>query len=413
MFEKIRLVELFSGIGSQAKSLQKVGKKLGIEVDLTATCEWDIHAFLAYYFLHIKDPLPYSLDSTPFERNQIIDFLYEKGISYNGKSLIKKNQLKRFTNQLLMSAYAAIKGTNNFVNISTLHGSDLPENIDIMTYSFPCQDLSNVGAFHGFKNGIDKNSNSRSGLLWQVERLLREIKLSNKSLPKFLVMENVASLYSPRHKPHFIEWKTVLEKLGYLNFDKLYDAQDYGIPQTRKRVIMISVLSNDEEKIKKLIDKHNLSINTPKKIKLDSIIDISNNFFNEKLEAQPNNTQSRMKIWNENNKLYSQNGSFLNAANTITTKQDRHPNSGNIYFNYEGNIKSNYRFITSRESLLLMGFDHSDYESLINNNFISFRNYKFFSRDVIYKLAGNSIVVPMLDHVFELILKVKNSLDNE
>lgn len=56
--------------------------------------------------------------------------------------------------------YTSIKRNHNFVDISALEGKKMPDGIDILTYSFPCQDLSNVGAFHGYNKGIDKDSGS-------------------------------------------------------------------------------------------------------------------------------------------------------------------------------------------------------------------------------------------------------------
>ena len=87
--------------------------------------------------------------------------------------------------------YTAIKRTNNLVNIKNVSGKDIPSNVDILTYSFPCQDLSNVGAFHGYNKGIDPRSGSRSSLLWQVGRILQEMKNMHKSLPQYLIMENL------------------------------------------------------------------------------------------------------------------------------------------------------------------------------------------------------------------------------
>ena len=75
--------------------------------------------------------------------------------------------------------YTSIRRNHNFVDISALEGKEMPDGIDILTYSFPCQDLSNVGAFHGYNKGIDKDSGSRSSLLWQVGRVLTEGRRKN------------------------------------------------------------------------------------------------------------------------------------------------------------------------------------------------------------------------------------------
>ena len=113
------------------------------------------------------------------------------------------SMLKTYSVEALRYILSGIRKSNNFVDISSLDGAEMPDNIDVLTYSFPCQDLSNVGAFHGYNKGIDKDSNSRSSLLWQVGRILQEMKDNNKKLPRFLLMENVPTLLSKRHFGNF------------------------------------------------------------------------------------------------------------------------------------------------------------------------------------------------------------------
>lgn len=407
MKKKYRLFELFSGIGAQARSLEKISNIEGFRFSLEGTCEWDVHAILAYYLIH-KKHLPTFLGKIP-SLEKIKSFLVSMGVSYNGKNPMTITQTNLLTEKILKDLYVAIKSTNNFVNIKNLRGVQIPSEIDIMTYSFPCQDLSSVGALHGFKHGIDKNANTRSGLLWEVERLLHEMKDENKKLPRFLIMENVATLYAPRHKSNFEEWKLTLENFGYLNFDKIYLASNFGVPQTRKRVIMLSVLaSKNKSKVLNFLEQEFNNFKTPL-MQLDNYISFDNyTLLDEKLQAQPNDTPSRAKIWKENNKIYTPNGKKSAQINTITTKQDRHPNSGNIFFDYEGNKKSKFRFLTARETLLLMGFDNLDYEILKYSDYITKYGSNFFGRDVIYKLAGNSIVVEMLDFIMRSINKLDN-----
>lgn len=100
------------------------------------------------------------------------------------------------------------------------------------------------------------------------------------------------------------------------------------------------------------------------------------------------------------------NGNMTDHSATITTKQDRHPNSGNLYFDYPKNKLSKYRFLTPRECFLLMGFDENDYEKIIKNNLASRKGSLFFSRDKMYKLAGNSIVVNVLEQIFDTIVSL-------
>lgn len=113
----------------------------------------------------------------------------------------------------------------------------------ILTYSFPCQDLSLAGKQRGMKKG----SKTRSGLLWEVERLLNECS----ELPQILLMENVPQVISSNNMDDFRQWQLKLEKLGYTNYVSLLNAKDYGVPQNRNRCFMISFLGQYSYKFPK------------------------------------------------------------------------------------------------------------------------------------------------------------------
>ena len=130
----------------------------------------------------------------------------------------------------------------------------------------------------------------------------------------------------------------------------------------------------------------------------------------EALESQPKATKSRKTIWDKNSQILLADGTMKEIVQTITTKQDRHPNSGNLYFNPR-NDGSRYRFLTPRECFLLMGFDEKDYNALVDNNLFSRQNALFFSRDRLYKLAGNSIVVNMLEAIFEQAIDINDLIN--
>ena len=142
------LVELFSGIGSQAKAL----KNLGLKVKTTGTCEWDLHAFIAYDAIHHSPELPEDVAS--LKKEEVLKELEPYTLSNNGKEKMEYKILRSYSIDALRRIYAAIKRSKNFVDVSSLSGKNMPEKIDILTYSFPCQDLSNVGAFHGYNKGI-------------------------------------------------------------------------------------------------------------------------------------------------------------------------------------------------------------------------------------------------------------------
>lgn len=138
-----------------------------------------------------------------------------------------------------IQAYNAIHGdTPNLGDIKKIE--KLPK-ADLWTYSFPCTDISLAGRMSGF----EKDSGTHSSLLWEVQRLLTTAN-DDGTLPKLLLMENVKNLLSKKFKPLFDEWCKYLEELGYKNFYKVLNAKDYGIPQNRERVFMISIKDTDE-----------------------------------------------------------------------------------------------------------------------------------------------------------------------
>ena len=130
--------------------------------------------------------------------------------------------------------YAAINGNvKNYGDIQTLKVEDIKENINLFTYSFPCQDISINGKMKGIKEG------SRSSLIYDTKKIIEAKK------PKFLVMENNPPLLTT-FKEDFKNWCSYLESLGYKNSYKIINSVNYGTPQKRKRVFMISILNSKE-----------------------------------------------------------------------------------------------------------------------------------------------------------------------
>lgn len=405
------MIETFSGIGSQSQAL----KNLGVDYEVVATAEWDINALYAYDIIHNgKQDLK---DLRHHTKESLIKELMKFNISSNGKSPLTEKSLRSMPIIQLKSIYAAIVRNNNLVDISEVHSQDLP-NADILTYSFPCQDLSVSGHWHNNTGGIDRDAQNRSTLLWQIERILKEYEASKKELPKFLLMENVSNILSKRHIDNFREWQGFLEDLNYVNQVYTLDARDFGVPQTRKRTFMISVLANNLENKKAIEDyfsQNNLE-NYKSKVmhKLDEYLklDYSQEKYRlEALDSTPMFTDSRKKIFEQNIILAEGDKVFNNLyAKTVTTKQDRHPNSGLVAYSAEGILtdkNKKYRNLTPRECFLLMGFDESHFDALMENNFISKGNQKFLSTSKLVKMAGNSIVVPILEKIFEQMIDIQ------
>lgn len=123
----------------------------------------------------------------------------------------------------------------NYGDVSKIDWSQVPD-FDLLTYSSPCQDFSNAGKQAGGAEG----SGTRSSLLWEVRRAIIAKK------PKYLFMENVAALVSQKFIGTFNQWQLELERYGYTNFSQVLNAKDYGVPQNRERIFMVSVLNCDQ-----------------------------------------------------------------------------------------------------------------------------------------------------------------------
>ena len=179
--QKIKVIELFAGVGSQAMALRNIG----INYEVIGISEIDKFAYKSYEAIHGK--------------------------------------------------------VKNFGDITKIN--KLPY-CDLLTYSFPCQDLSIAGQ----QKGINKDT--RSGLLLEVERLLLKAK-ENRTLPKYLLLENVKNLVGKKFIKDFERWLSFLNNLGYYSNWEVLNAKDYGIPQNREKVFVISSLENMHYKFPK------------------------------------------------------------------------------------------------------------------------------------------------------------------
>lgn len=132
-----------------------------------------------------------------------------------------------------IKSYEAIYGkTRNYGDISKIEKLDYA---DLWTYGFPCQDISVAGHQLGIVEG-----ETRSGLLYEVKRLLHTAK-SRGELPKYLILENVKNLVGKKFIRQFESWIEELNDLGYNTYWEITNAQNYGIPQNRERVIAVSI----------------------------------------------------------------------------------------------------------------------------------------------------------------------------
>ena len=148
------------------------------------------------------------------------------GIDYE---LVGWSEIDRYAIQAHNAVYPQWSD-RNYGDICKIDWTNVPD-FDLFTYSSPCQDFSNAG----LKRGGQKGSGTRSSLLWECERAI------DAKRPKYLLMENVAALVSSKFIKLFNKWQNTLENYGYTNYAKVLNAKDYGVPQNRERIFMISV----------------------------------------------------------------------------------------------------------------------------------------------------------------------------
>lgn len=235
----VRLLETFSGIGSQAMAL----RDLGVNFEHWRTMEWDVNSVKSYHAIHMmNDNKDYS---AKFSKEQLINILEDIGISSDGKTPMMKDKIKKKNERWLRDTFNDFMATKNIGSVMNRKGKDL-KIVDtdkycyILTYSFPCQDLS----LSGLQKGMSKGSGTRSGLLWEIERLLNECAELGE-LPQVLLMENVTQLHSKKNIADFEQWIKALENLGYSNFYQDMNSKNYGVAQNRDRCFMVSILKSE------------------------------------------------------------------------------------------------------------------------------------------------------------------------
>lgn len=123
----------------------------------------------------------------------------------------------------------------NMGDITSCDWSKITQPVDLLVYSTPCTSISNAGKQEGLKRG----SGTASSIIWSVLNAIDTLR------PRYLLMENVKALVSKKFMPDFREWYNELASRGYWNFWKVLNAKDYGVPQNRERVFMVSMLDED------------------------------------------------------------------------------------------------------------------------------------------------------------------------
>ena len=251
---------------------------------------------------------------------------------------------------------------------------------DILVHGSPCQDFSRAGKRLG---GNDEDK-TRSSLMFETLKIIGNLGVWK---PKFVIWENVKGVLDKDMIHSFNKYLLKMEELGYTNSFEVLNSMDFGIPQNRNRVYTISILGT-------------------KKFNFDKLIRVETKHISEFLEdtkeekyivSQP----SMLKKIPCSDTFIKNNYGFLkiikDSCLTITTKQVRCPNAGIIKLE-----DNRYRYLTERECWRLMGFEDIDYEKALREH----KGTQGKLNGTLYKQAGNSIVVQVLEAIFRELLGV-------
>ncbi len=380
--KKLRVFEAFAGIGAQASAL----KRLNINYEIVGISDWFINAIECYDAIQNNNKPDIPLPSL----KEQIEYLKQFTFSKDSVNPIK--DITKLSEEEISKLYRSNIRTNNYGSIVDIGDGkiDMPD-CDLFIYSFPCQDLSTGGKTEGMKKG----SGTRSGLLWEIEKILKRLDKENR-LPEYLLMENVKAILADSNKEDFDEWKNFLESIGYKNSEPIVlDATNFGIPQDRKRCFLLSHLNTK-------IDISPKDVETNQKLNcLDFLrFDYTNPVLKaEADDAQLYDTISRVDMWNKNKRNPITEDTIIH---TITCNMDRSNTAA--MFKYSGKKGDTFRLLTIREAFLLMGFTEEEYERATMTG-LSYRKMN--------KLIGNSIVVNVLVEIFRFLFSKKYGLKED
>lgn len=294
----------------------------------------------------------------------------------------------------------------NFGDITKIDWEKVPD-FDLFTMSSPCQDFSMSGKRMGGVEG----SGTRSSLLWECTKAI-EIKR-----PRFILFENVKGLITKKFIDGFHKWQARLDGFGYSNFAQVLNASSYEVPQNRQRVFMISILRTDKEPFPSYHFPEKMKLEIRIKDILEPTVDESFYLSDKALKFFTPSEHSRL------NGIMSDK--IERIFNIYTGKILGGCYAGNVYGIYgiaptlncmgggnrmpliliENEKRKKYiiRKLTPTECFRLMDVSDEDIEKMKQAGIANTK---------LYKLAGNSIVVSCMYHIFRKLF-VEKECENE
>lgn len=355
----LRVFEAFAGYGSQRMALNNIG----VDFEVVGISEIEGDVLQSYAAIH-SDFLKKRKEINkwiPEDKEEMITYLESINVPLDYKTF--KNRARILKEDKLKDMYLANKIIKNYGDIRLINPEKLPD-FDLLTYSFPCQDISVAG----YQHGLTENSGTRSSLLWECCKIIETKK------PKYLMMENVKNLVGCNHKHNFLKYLEYLRSLGYRNNWAILNAKDFGIPQNRERVFCISVLNGKSDFV--------FPGKTTLKFKLYDILEknVDSSYYlrNGQVLDKPIDQDISYCLDSNYWKGVTLHSFLEKHRRQIVT--DRIDENGNYV----------PRRLTPHETWRLMGVADEDYAKAAQLN----------SKTSLYKQSGNSIVVPVLEAVF-------------
>lgn len=294
-------------------------------------------------------------------------------------------------------SYRTIHGATkekNLGDITKIDTSLLARDIDVITYGFPCQDISLEGNMKGFEENGEK---TRSGLFFEALRIIEDTK------QKVAIAENVKNLTSKKFNNEFNIVLKSLERAGYRNYWKVLNAKDYNIPQNRERVFIVSIREDLDKGLFKFPEK----IEETRTLKdlIDKEVDFERYKVQEDLLEKIIVCKDPLRIRNATKQGWLDCNLYDSISTTFPNSKTRRGRVGKQCSQtlttskvMAVNTPEGIRYLTEKESFRLMGFEDSDFEKIDN-----------MKSSYLYKQDGNSIVVDVLEHLFKQVFKALES----
>lgn len=232
MSKLLKVVTCFTGTGMQERGIENSGL---YDMEVVNTCEMDSDAIICYAAIHhdltkegvINYPdYPSREEMAQQLADKHIGYDFVKDKEYDWQKLARSKDSK----MRLQTVWLADKLNKNVGDITKV---DKFPSCDLLTFSFPCTDLSIAGRQQGMVAG-----ETRSGLVYEVLRILKNMKEEN-NLPTYLLMENVDALVNKKNKSHYEALNEEFADLGYNCEYEVINGKNCGVPQNRNRVFAI------------------------------------------------------------------------------------------------------------------------------------------------------------------------------